>query len=276
MKSLLPLLTLPATVSSNEILSDPTTNYLNQKTYGTDLASFPVHHSSISPDSAFYPARQQFYDAFLEGCRSHHGETDAAPSSKCDENEANRIEMNVRQPAGMWNYTDMGFRLVKLPPRVVKTLTKFWKDNKGKEVEETWFEGNTYTNHWEAPTTMLDVYDSKLKGGGEELVDLIWDATKPVLEEWTEQELTKISLYGIRKYTANSVLAPHVDRMPLVTSAVINVAQDAKEPWVMELWGHDGKAYNVTMEVGDMLMYESHSVVHGRPWPLKGKYYANL
>jgi prolyl 4-hydroxylase len=76
-----------------------------------------------------------------------------------------------------------------------------------------------------------------------------------MLEEWTEKELTKISLYGIRKYTTNSVLTPHVDRMPLV-----------------ELWGHDGKADNVTMEVGDMLMYESHSVVHGRPWSLKGKY----
>ena len=64
--------------------------------------------------------------------------------------------------------------------------------------------------------------------------------------------------------------------MPPVTSTVINVAHDAKKPWIMELWGHDGKAYNVTMEVEDMLMYESHSVVHGRPWPLKGKYYANL
>ncbi len=51
--------------------------------------------------------------------------------------------------------------------------------------------------------------------------------------------------------------------MPLVTSMVINAAHDAKKPWIMELWGHDGKAYNVTMEVGDTLMYESHSVVHG-------------
>ena len=82
--------------------------------------------------------------------------------------------MNVRQPAGMCNDTNMGFRMVKLPPRMVKTLTKFWKDNKGKEVEDAWFEGNTYANHWEAPTAMLDVSDSKLKGGGEKLVDLIW------------------------------------------------------------------------------------------------------
>jgi hypothetical protein len=102
--------------------------------------------------------------------------------------------MNVCQPADMWNYTNMRFRLVKLPPRMVKTLTKFWKDNKGKEVEDAWFEGNTYTNHWEAPTTMLDVSDSKLKGGGEKLVDLIWGTTQPMLEEWTEQELSKTSL----------------------------------------------------------------------------------
>ena len=101
------------------------------------------------------------------------------------------------------------------------------------------------------------------------MVDLIWDTTQPMLEEWTEQELTKTSLYGIRKYTTNSVLAQGDECGDQAT-------QDTKEPWTMELWEHNGKAYNVTMEVGDMLMYESHSVVHGRPWPLKGKYYANL
>jgi prolyl 4-hydroxylase len=76
----------------------------------------------------------------------------------------------------------------------------------------------------------MGVSDSKLKGGGEKLVDLISDTTQPMLEEWTKQELTKTSLHGIRNYTTNSVLTLHVDRMPLVTSAVINAAQDAKEP----------------------------------------------
>jgi hypothetical protein len=27
---------------------------------------------------------------------------------------------------------------------------------------------------------------------------------------------------------------------------------------------------------GDMVLYESHSVIHGRPFPLKGRYYANI
>ena len=282
MKSLLPmplsvplLLSLSSAATGNEeILRDPTTNYLNQKTYGTHLASFPTHHASISPDSPFYPSRQHFYDAFLEGCRSHYAASQQ--SELCDENEESRVEMNVRQPAGMWNYTDMGFRMVKLPPELTARLTKFWNDNRGKVKVEDWFPGNTYTNHWEAPTMMLDVDDTSLQGGGEELAELIWETAHSDLEEWTEQELVRTSLYGIRMYTSNSILAPHVDRMPLVHSAVINVAQDVDEPWPMELWAHDGKAYNVTMEVGDMIMYESHSVIHGRPWPLKGRYFANM
>ena len=30
------------------------------------------------------------------------------------------------------------------------------------------------------------------------------------------------------------------------------------------------------MQPGDMVLYESHSVVHGRPFPLKGRYFANV
>jgi hypothetical protein len=61
-----------------------------------------------------------------------------------------------------------------------------------------------------------------------------------------------------------------------VSSAIINVAQDVDEPWPLEVWGLDGKPYNITMEPGDMVLYESHSVIHGRPFPMNGKYYANI
>lgn len=100
---------------------------------------------------------------------------------------------------------------------------------------------------------MLSVDDTQLKGAGDELKQQIWDAARSSLEEWTGQQLTPTSLYGIRTYTENAVLATHVDRMPLVTSAIINVAQDVDEPWPLEVFAHDGKAYNVTMEVREML-----------------------
>lgn len=46
--------------------------------------------------------------------------------------------------------------------------------------------------------------------------------------------------------------------------------------WPLEVYGHDGLAHNVTMEPGDMVLYESHSVIHGRPFPLKGRFFANI
>jgi len=34
--------------------------------------------------------------------------------------------------------------------------------------------------------------------------------------------------------------------------------------------------FNVTIEPGDMVLCESYSVIHGRPFPLKRRYYANI
>lgn len=63
--------------------------------------------------------------------------------------------------------------------------------------------------------------------------------------------------------------------VPLVISAIINVAQEVDDDWILEVIGHDGLATNLTMRPGDMILYESHSIIHGRPYPLNGKYYAN-
>jgi hypothetical protein len=117
---------------------------------------------------------------------------------------------------------------------------------------------------------------------------------KPILEEWTGKKLRPTSLYGIRVYKRGAILAtrtfenfcvagclycvfmPDVDRLPLVSSCIIQVAQQLDEPWPVEVYSHDGKAYNVTMVPGDMTLYESHSVLHGRPFPLNGTMYANV
>jgi prolyl 4-hydroxylase len=58
-----------------------------------------------------------------------------------------------------------------------------------------------------------------------------------------------------------------------VSSCIIQVAQDIDEPWPIEVYDHAGKAYNVTMQPGDMVLYESHTVLHGRPFPMKGRKY---
>lgn len=90
-----------------------------------------------------------------------------------------------------------------------------------------------------------------------------------------------------------------VDRLPLVSSAIIQVAQDMDidekdetagnnannsveiadkrtKDWFLEVYDHAGRAHNVSMRPGDLVLYESHTVLHGRPFPLEGNFYANI
>lgn len=231
--------------------------------YGVDR-SFPMHHS------ADVLVANPFYNKYINGCRKKYGHL-------CDSTEEERIGMNLLQPMGMLNYTETGFAKVAAPVELMEMLDKFWTTNLSPLPDvtslpfESWASGNTYTNHWYSPTTMLHLGDELLR-------NKVWDATKAELENWVGVELSPSSLYGIRVYHEGAVLAPHVDRIPLVISAIINVAQDVEEPWPLEVIGHDGKAHNITIFPGEMILYESASVIHGRPFPLKGKrsFYANV
>ena len=165
---------------------------------------------------------------------------------------------------------------IRAPSKVRELLEGHWEKNKDKKKQELWGPGNTYANHWASPTYMVSVEDSNLRGGGMQLKNAIWDAAKSTIEQWTGMELKPISQYGIRVYTEGAILNPHVDRLPLVSSCIVNVAQDVDEPWPLEIYDREGNAVNVTMEPGDMVLYESHSLIHGRPFPLKGRYFANI
>mmetsp|Transcript_40085 Transcript_40085/g.96790 ORF Transcript_40085/g.96790 Transcript_40085/m.96790 type:complete len:494 (-) Transcript_40085:177-1658(-) len=261
--------------------------------YGVDV-SFPMQYAQVSTNYPWLPHNQdpslpvpseykdmvlqplgnrdEFYKDFLQGCRDAFGKKGA----RCTQNELDRIAMTRRQPQSMQNYTELGYKKIKAPESVWKLIKQFWDYNHGSAKQENWGVGNTYTNNWAVPTKMVSVEDSGLRGGGSGLKQKLWNAARDTIQEWTGQELTQCSLYGIRIYYEGSVLASHVDRLPLVSSAIINVAQDVDEPWPLEVVGHDGQARNVTMEPGEMVLYESHSVIHGRPFPLKGRFYANI
>lgn len=200
-------------------------NHPNYEPVPREFKDMPVQHLGN---------RQEAYEQYMKGCRAF--EKDEA--SECDDTESDRIEMNIRQPCSMVNYTDLGFLKVKVPKKVFSVIEKFWSQNQGKEVEEDWDTGNTYTNHWDAPTWMLDIDDENLKGGGDKLKNTINEMVRHHLEDWTDEELTPTSIYGIRKYTEGGMLNTHVDRLPLVASAVINVAQDVDEDWPLEVFGH--------------------------------------
>jgi len=263
--------------------------------YGVDV-SYPIHHVNVSTNYAWLPHnldpslptppeyegmvvqplgdKQTMYNNLIDGCRQFYEASGKA--ERCDDSEADRVQMSLRQPQGMVNYTELGFTKIRAPDSVMKLLLEFWEANKDKAKRENWPAGNTYVNHWESPSEMIGVEDKSLKHGGFVLKQHIWNAARDTIQEWTGQQLAECSLYGIRIYKEGAVLATHVDRLPLVSSAIINVDQDLDEPWPLEVIGHDGKAHNVTMLPGDLVLYESHSILHGRPFPLKGRFMANV
>ena len=72
-----------------------------------------------------------------------------------------------------------------------------------------------------------------------------------------------------RKYTNGSVLRMHVDTVNThVVSAIINVDQDVDEDWPLLILDHDDNEHTLIMKPGDMVLYESAKLLHGRP----GKY----
>ena len=65
--------------------------------------------------------------------------------SRCQMTERDRIEMSLRQPQSMQNYTDVGFKKIRAPENVFKLIKQFWETNKDKQKKETWGVANTYT-----------------------------------------------------------------------------------------------------------------------------------
>ncbi|KAL7443635.1 hypothetical protein ACHAXM_009074 [Skeletonema potamos] len=255
------------------------TNAASAQNFGLDV-SFPIHHNFIGSDNlsatneVFGDDRVETYSKYIQGCIERYGGHEA--NSLCKRNDEERLRLNLDQPKAQTNYTDVGFKKTKLSDETWSMVKAFWDGVKAKENfpdslrSEDWPEANTYVNHWETDTKMHPL-DYKLTG-------VLWDEVEKIMKEWipTASSFSKSSLYGVRVYREGHILAPHVDRDPLISSAIINIDQDVTEPWPLEVIGHDGFAHNITIIPGEVILYESHSVIHGRPFALKGSYYANV
>ena len=59
-------------------------------------------------------------------------------------------------------------------------------------------------------------------------------------------------------------------------SCILHVARDVDEPWPIMIENNDGVMHSVDLQPGQMLFYESARLMHGRPTPMKGKYYTSV
>lgn len=169
---------------------------VNSSDYGVDI-SFPIHHYI---DKKRSPHGFQRYADMIKGCYEKFSRRE------CDATERARIEMNLQQPKAEHNYTEIGFKKLRVPAAAWEPLLAFYEANKDQENLENWPRGNTYVNNWDSPTYMISLENRALRGGLN-VKKQVWDGVKPILEEWTGHKLEPTSLYGIRVYKDGAMLS---------------------------------------------------------------------
>lgn len=165
-------------------------------------------------------------------------------------------------------YFGLGFRKATLDPTIFKKIVRHFSENKDKfyQEPEVAYIGTTKKNY--SPT--LFIHDQEFnKQLNKEL--------KPLHEEWSGMELKEAACYGIRVYQPGSYLYTHVDRTEThIISSTICVAHYLYTPWPLYIEDIDGTPHEISMEPGDMVFYEGAKLMHGRPYPLDGRFYAGL
>ena len=162
--------------------------------------SWPMQHSDVVTD---HPER---YREYMKGCKAKFGKI-------CEDNEADRISMNLAQPAFQKNFTAAGYAKVDAPFQTFELLRDFFERGSDGKRKETWERGNVHMNYWESDSFLvrLDDHDGSNAMSPDDLRCIV-EEVQTVLERWSGVPLTFASLYGIRVYPNGAMLAPHVDR----------------------------------------------------------------
>lgn len=184
-----------------------------------------------------------------------------------------RVGLNFVQPHLVRAVTNEGFVHTRLPPETFDWLRGWYVAEQARarerDIEST---AGPCMNQHVAPSVMFHLPPH--------LKERLRDELQPVLERWftsfenysapatprSSSVLRLTSIYGIRKYVAGSVLRMHVDTVSThVVSAIINVDQAVRRDWPLLILDHADREHRLAMQPGDMVLYESAKLLHGRP-----------
>jgi prolyl 4-hydroxylase len=168
-------------------------------------------------------------------------------------------------------YTREGFRKAALAPALAQAISNYYHQQISQSQPEQTDAIGRYirTNDGRTPAHMIELDDNMRAFIGASLL--------PELEAWVGRKLRITAVYGIRDYQRGAVLDMHVDRIDTHhVSAIINVAQQVEKPWALHIDDHLVRRHAAYLQPGEMLMYESARLQHGRPQPLQGDHFANI
>jgi len=118
---------------------------------------------------------------------------------------------------------------------------------------------------------------SRLAGLPPDLQHEVHSALQPMVEAWAGRPVAPTFVYGVRRYLRGASLRMHRDRNRThVYGASLNIDQKLDSPWPLVIEDTLGRRHDVVLRPGEMVLYESRRLLHGRPQPLRGDFYAGV
>ena len=180
----------------------------------------------------------------------------------------------------MPKYTKSGFKKMKIPKKLFDLIVEECDDNFKYETCENGVDKVINCHQIDSEGRVKDKeINFKADFFDESVVKRrIKKSLKPILEKWSGVELrNKMIIYGIRRYKKGALLWEHLDRKDThIISAILQIDQKVNEDWNLRIVDHSGQKHAIALKPGEMVLYESASVMHGRQVPLNGTFYDNL
>ena len=190
------------------------------------------------------------------------------------------------------NFTKYGWGITRAPDDLVHELRNILLDgvNNGKmrsEIPIEIIQENKNVNEHNKNKTKLS-NDNKDKDNilPAMFVDLPINLTskavtdlRPLHEQFASVPISPNGVaYGLRLYRNNSKLLMHIDKPEtrIIASLLHLGRSDDAENWPIVIEDFNGNTVEVFLEVGDLFLYESAKVYHGRPKPFCGTWYTSL
>ena len=177
-------------------------------------------------------------------------------------------------------YTKLGFQKMKIPKKLYDTIVEQCDDNYKDEKCDP---GTQAVINCHRIDSEGYVTDNKVNFKAEFLNEGVVKRTihkylKPILEKWSGVALDDhLTVYGIRRYKKGALLWEHVDRKEThIISAILQIDQKVNEDWFLRIVDHFGQKHAIALKPGEMVLYESATLPHGRQVPFNGTFYDNL
>jgi len=165
-------------------------------------------------------------------------------------------------------YCELGFKKAKLPTEIHQRLLEHLSASRRRFGAEAPID---YIGNEDLATIPALFHEDK------DFNAALSRELQPLHEDWSGMRLVESACYGIRVYQRGTYLFNHVDRTAThIVSSTICVDHRLSAPWPLYLQDIEGKDHQIDLDPGEMIFYEGAKLIHGRPYPLRGEYYASI